>query len=361
MGALTSFTGKGRLRLPFPIFFRRLFLTGAALLAHAASSPEAQREAGTGVALAHDGKYREAIGAYRRAIALDPELPNIQLNLGLAYFKLRDLAHAAPAFERALRADAGNFQVQALLGMSYFGLGRFADAVAPFEKATGAQPENVELRHKLAESCLYSGHYTQALREFEALLRAHPDSAPVHMFAAQALDALGESDAAIKELKAAAKAAPGLPTIHFGLGYLYWKYRNFEAAEREFRAELKIDPDNAGAAAYLGNVLLKAGKDGEAMAWLKRALGHKEESALALLDIGVIHANRREYAEALTMLRKAARVDPGRADVHYRLASVYKSLGRTEEAKKELADVSGLHKRTDQEIMLKVTGPPKRE
>src|SRR5215475_4101383 len=43
--------------------------------------------AALGVDLARLGKYEEAAAAYRRALKLNPKLPGIQLNLGLAEFK----------------------------------------------------------------------------------------------------------------------------------------------------------------------------------------------------------------------------------------------------------------------------------
>src|SRR5512140_3473979 len=94
----------------------------------AADQQEALREASAGLELARQGKYTLAIPHYRSAIAQDPHLPGIYLNLGLAYFKLDDLAKASSAFEHAAKTDPANFQVHALLGMSYFGLRKFGPA-----------------------------------------------------------------------------------------------------------------------------------------------------------------------------------------------------------------------------------------
>jgi len=52
-------------------------------------------EAARGTALAREGKYELAISHYRAALRLDPKLPGLQLNLGLAYFKSDQLPAAA--------------------------------------------------------------------------------------------------------------------------------------------------------------------------------------------------------------------------------------------------------------------------
>src|SRR5579872_7601017 len=44
---------------------------------------DAQAFASLGVVLAKEQKYQEAVSAYKRALALDPGLPGIELNLGL--------------------------------------------------------------------------------------------------------------------------------------------------------------------------------------------------------------------------------------------------------------------------------------
>src|SRR5579863_1787871 len=43
--------------------------------------------ASLGVVLSREQKYAEAAAAYRKALALDPTLPGMQLDLGLAEFK----------------------------------------------------------------------------------------------------------------------------------------------------------------------------------------------------------------------------------------------------------------------------------
>src|SRR5437762_5666941 len=43
--------------------------------------------ASLGVILSKEQKYPEAASAYKKALALNPKLPGVQLNLGLAEFK----------------------------------------------------------------------------------------------------------------------------------------------------------------------------------------------------------------------------------------------------------------------------------
>ena len=54
------------------------------------------------------------------------------------------------------------------------------------------------------------------------------------------------------------------------------------------------------------------------------------------------------------------RLDPSRADAHYRLAQVYQNLGRTAEAKAERAAVTRLHEEHNEDLLQQVSGKPPR-
>ena len=76
------------------------------------------------------------------------------------------------------------------------------------------------------------------------------------------------------------------------------------------------------------------------------------------IDLGILYAQRKDNERALAELREAVRLDPSRADAHYRLAGVYRSLGQPEQAKAELATVKRLHEGSLDDMLHKVSGKP---
>ena len=110
-------------------------------------------------------EYPEADRAYRKALALDPNLPAVQLNLGLAEFKQGKLDAAIEPLRAALASDP-RCRLATVLGLSYYGVGQFKEASEQLEKAVKSDPENAELHGVLAQSCLSAKDYTCALDEF---------------------------------------------------------------------------------------------------------------------------------------------------------------------------------------------------
>ncbi len=123
---------------------------------------------------------------------------------------------------------------------------------------------------------------------------------------------------------------------------------------------MENDPSHAQANAYLGDALLHRDDPAGARGFLEKA-GHLDlKIRIVHLDLGIIHAGHKEYAPAARELRAAVRLDPSRADAHYRLAQVYQSLGRATEAKAELATVRRLHEQRNEDLLQQISGKPPR-
>jgi len=340
-------------------FKKTLILTGSlasALLWSQTPNSEALTQANLGVAAAHKEDYRAAIQAYKRAIAIDPNLPGIYLNLGLAWFKLGNFSEAAAAFEQANNKSPSE-QGTTLLAMSDFGLHRYKQASHLLAPLAAANPANTELSYLLAKCYLWSGQYDAATTLFKKLMDRDPNSAAVHMLMGEALDADDKTADAAIEFEAAAKADPAQPDVHFGLGFLYWKLRRYDDAERELRAELKNNPKSAQSFAYLGDLLIKTGRPEEATASLKQAVALRPELELPHQDLGILYAGQKRNDAAVSELRRAIQCDPNAYEPHYRLARLYREMGKTVDANAEFAIVQKLHKKKTEDTLMKISGP----
>ena len=174
----------------------------------------------------------------------------------------------------------------------------------------------------------------------------------------EALDGLGRTPEAIAEFEAAAKISPREPNVYFGLGYLYWKQREFDNAEPEFRLELKNDPNHALAEAYLGDIAMRRQESKEARRLLEDALRSRRNLRIASFDLGIINTQEKRYADAVSDFKEAIRADPARSDAHYRLALAYQAMGRPQDAAAERRLVFRMQEKTQQDLLHKISGPP---
>jgi tetratricopeptide (TPR) repeat protein len=319
---------------------------------------DASAYASLGVVLSKQQRYAEAVDAYSKALRLNPKLSEIRMNLGLAEFKQGRFRAAIAPLNAALANDPSNVQARTLLGLSYYGDKQFANAAKHLKVATAAEPNNGELQHLLAQSCLWAGEYTCALDGFRQLLRSQPDSAAAHILVGEALDGLDKTSEAIAEFEKAAKVSPREPNVHFGLGFLYWKSHEYEKAKLAFETELRHDPDNAEALAYLGDTEMELGNREQATSLLTRAVALKSDVRIAHIDLGVLLLQDKRYKEAVSEFQKAIKLDPTQPDAHYRLAHAYQDLGQSVEAEKEFRLVQQLHAERDARLTPKMSSAP---
>ncbi len=314
--------------------------------------------ASLGFVLSREQKYSEAAVAYRKAIALNPKLPGVQLNLGLAEFKQGHFEAAIPSLRAALAADPKSIQSITLLGLSYYGTKHFEEAAKFLKMAVATDPSNKELLQTLAQSCLLAKNYPCALEEFGKLEQMDPNSSAVHLFTAQALEGDGKTEEAINEAQTALKLSPQEPNLNFVLGHLYWQAERYDEAAAAFEAELLVVPGNAKAIAYLGDIAMKQGDNERALRLLRKAAQLQDNVRLAFMDIGAILVDQKQYAEALSALRQAVKLDPTQPDAHFRLGHVYQLMGNTAATDKEFAKVRELKAKQNRAIASKLGQNP---
>jgi tetratricopeptide (TPR) repeat protein len=307
-----------------------------------------------GLLRAHEERYQEAISYYRHALVLNPGLPGLKMNLGLAYFKGGDPKAAEETFELLLRgAPQGSpeaLRLTMLIGMADYGMGAYAKAIPFLKQATAADPQNLPFRLALAQSCLWTKQYQCVLDVYHEIVTLNADSAEADMLAGEALDEMKDKAAAAQQFRAAVKADPKLPNVHFGLGYLLWGMLEFDEAAKEFQAELDNNPGHAQALTYLADSEIQMSHPEAAPPLLEKAVRIDPKIELAHLDLGILASDAGKKEEALRELKTAERLSPGDQAVHWRLARFYKSIGRNDQAKLEFDKTRTLQKASDQSV-----------
>ena len=131
-----------------------------------------------GILHAHEGRYEEAIEAFRRAIELDPEMVGSYVELGLVYACRGEHPMMVESLRRAVEVGSGG--VRAYLGM--MPLGDVADEPKPgsygHTRRGGEGQSDVVIPLAAAMSYLAERRDEEAARMLEQAIEGKPTSPP---------------------------------------------------------------------------------------------------------------------------------------------------------------------------------------
>jgi tetratricopeptide (TPR) repeat protein len=162
-------------------------------------------------AYSQTGDINEAIKEYKAALALDPQNPNVMLELGSAYRRVKMFAEARELYEKLIASDPSNARAYGNLGNVFLDEGNIDAAVANYEKMaarTGdkeaAAKNFLNAGFKLAER----GSHEKALVLYRRALEITPESALVYTDIGWSMLGMGNTQEAIKAFEKALKLHP---------------------------------------------------------------------------------------------------------------------------------------------------------
>lgn len=288
------------------------------------------------------GRIEAAIPHLQRASAIDPTHYANGYDLALALLQTDQLNHAREQVGRMLRAKETG-ELHNLLGNIYEREGNLVAAAEPYQRAAHMDP---------TEDHLFDwGHNLVRLRAFEpaaevftAAVARQPQSARLHVGLGIAQYARGHYDDAVASFCRAADLAPADPRPHQFLGEMYGVTPDLGGQITDRLARfVKTQPQNALAHFHYAMSLWKGQPAGSPPpdlqavdALLRRATALDGSLAKAFLELGILLSEQQRFTEAIQDLRHAARLEPGLAQAHYRLAQAYPRTGQTALARKAL-------------------------
>ena len=195
-------------------------------------------------------RFNAAIGPLSKALELDPSLWGSALYLGMSYYRVGRFREAVTMLQRALALKPGVAETEFWLGCSLLA-DRQPEAAVP-HLLQAQQDANWS---EQAESMLIKAYRKAAEASYDRIAAIAPDSDRVHLVKARLLQWKGLNNGAVWESKQALERNPNLEGAHRIIGEIYWQAKGFDAAAREFQAELKINPLDGESNLRLGEYL----------------------------------------------------------------------------------------------------------
>ena len=303
------------------------------------------------------GGYTLALDSYQQAELWDPTFPGLEKNLGQCAFKAKDYAEAVRGLSKAIPLEPSSHALRAMLGSSYFATDQFAEAAKTFAPLGSAGMVDSETGYAWAASLTHTGDVKQASQVLTAF-ESKPRSNEVLLLVGQLWTEIGDYPRAIATFERALQSDSSLRKAHFDEGLAYIRSEHWAEAEKEFKAELSLDPGSPDATYHLGFVYMQESKDDDAAALFLQVINAYPDYANAQYQLGKILLDHGQAADAVAHLEAAARLMPKTDYVHYQLQADYRKLGRSTDADRELEIYKGLKAESRERVAEKLKQTP---
>jgi tetratricopeptide (TPR) repeat protein len=371
-----------RWRLRLALVSLSFFPLAARAQAGGQAEDESQRIAAAGQQALAAGQYEEARSDFEQLAKLQPSMAEVHATLAAIDFKLRDYDQAVREVRTAQKLKPSLPKLDGLLGLSLAELGRFTEAMPRLEKEfkLTTDPEVKRMCGlQLLRGYTRLGRDADAVQTSLEMNKLYPDDPEVLYntgriygnFAYVVMEKLhdkapgsiwmlqsqGEANEASKSYDAAIVAFnhvleldPQRPGIHYRLGRIYLarfrqdqKQEERDAAQREFTAELGVDPTNGNAAYELAYMQAESGNLDEARKGYEQVLQHFPDFEEALVGLGGVLLDSHKAELAVAPLEHATQVNPDDEVAWYRLSTAERAAGNREAQQKALAAFQKLH------------------
>ena len=181
--------------------------------------------------------------------------------LGKAQLQQRQAQAAKQSLLRALAIDAQHAQIQLDLGQACLQLEDWPGARLAFEAALVLDPGLVAGMSNLGLVLAHLGDVQGACQFFIQAIARHPQSAALHGNLGSALRDLGRPELALAPLQQAVKLEPGVAKGHHNLGLVWSDLGRWREAVQAHQRALAIEPECADYCYALAKAGMQAGED----------------------------------------------------------------------------------------------------
>jgi TolB-like protein/Flp pilus assembly protein TadD len=219
----------------------------------------------------------KVISAIRKAMELDPALPEAHAMLAGVYQEQWQWSDAEDEYKQALELSPNDAGVHLAFSGWLVCQGRTEEAAAWSRRARELDPFGVT-GGAVGWIQFQSRHYEEAIRELQSALAVHPNNASIYWFLGIALIANGQSHEAIQVLEKGVVLSERSPGI---IGVLVRAYaragRRTEALHLVDELKRRQRKGYIPAAAFV-NAYLGLGENEQALSWLEHA--YQEQSTM---------------------------------------------------------------------------------
>ncbi len=314
--------------------------TAAAQSAVAALPQSPEALAALGRVQQASGDLNQAITTYGKLVAMQPLSAQSHILLAEVQVASKNNQTAEQSLRKALEIRPDLLEAQRGLILLALEAKRYQDAV---KIARAVQ----EQRPKASVGFLLEGDLGAAQMNWDGAAAAYraglqrQASTDLALKLRTALIASGKAAESEKFTATWLKSHPEDLAFLFHLGDAALAGKDFIAAEKNYLAVLRIQPNSAVALNNLAWVTAQLGKEG-AIAYAEKATKLAPGQPVFMDTLAMLLAEKKEYAKAIALQKKALELQPENAGLRLNLARILARAGDKGEAKAELETLTKL-------------------
>ena len=246
-----------------------------------------------------------------KAVAMDGDLAEAHISLGLVKTEAGDLPGAVKEFQRAIQLDPKNPAPHRDLGIAYASEGKKDEAAAQLQRALSLDPNDWRTYMEIGLEAYNTGHYQDAATNWEHVTRIEPDDVRALVNLGAVYHALGRDDDASSALQHALEIKPNAD-VYNNLGTIRYFQGKYDLAAAAFQKTVALNANDYNSWASLGDAYRQL---------------HNQTTA------------NQAYRQAIELVKDDINKHPDQVDLRAELALYLAKSGATAAALQELQTV----------------------
>jgi tetratricopeptide (TPR) repeat protein len=285
-----------------------------------------------GTLFGQQGDPARALEWINKAIAREPGNALYRKNAAVTLVQLGRRVEAIAAYEKALALNPDFLEARIALGGLLTDLESHNEAIALLLEAAKRQPDSDDAWVQLGRALQHAGRQAEAVECYTKAIALNPAQNLAYNNLGVLFDRAGEVDQAVRQFELAVEKNPDYLPGLVNLVAVLVRAKRYVQAEPHLRRLVEKSPDHADGWNSLGLAEQEQQHFEEAERCYLKALAIKPNFADALTNIGNIRFDRENYEEAESFYRRALTIDPGCVEAWNGLRSMLVRKGRDEEA-----------------------------
>ncbi len=280
-----------------------------------------------------EGRYDDAINAYRKAISIDKSNERYFYELGMKSLNAKDeenrierLNNARVNFEKHLLLYPNDLLTNFNLGFIYENLGEKDKSIEYYQRSYNIEPSRYDILLSIAKLSKDQGKLSESLDMVNKVIdnvTEQETKLSAYRIKAEILDKLGEKEKSILALEEIVKLDKNDADSHYKLGLFYEEKQDLERAIQEYEAVISLDQTKSDPYLRLGNIYTKKGMDeAKIMEVYEKGLILDPNHPQIHYDLAILYKKHKNYDKAIEHYKIANKLLPNNYMWQYEYAKL---------------------------------------